>query len=203
METGFINAALEASKNGYHLNPKINLGFHYQHWINVDDSSRCPFCGKMHGKVWLIDERPFPKPPVHFCCRCKIQNMETIEAGTATINGANGADWTLLYQGILPAYYVSFHEAKRQGRRLGKSPSNFIRENFSTKKELSFYTKIYNADAAFNSIRRPDNRIDPTHNMENIVYNELIYMGYDIWVYNNAGRHIPFKKFLKMNTLAD
>lgn len=61
-----------------------------------------------------------------------------------------------------------------------------------TKRELSFYTKIYNADVAFNSIRCMDNRFDLSHNLENIVYNELIYMGYDISVYNNAGKEIDF-----------
>lgn len=61
-----------------------------------------------------------------------------------------------------------------------------------TKKLLNFYTKIYNADVAFNSLRCPDNRYDLTHNLENIVYHELLYMNYDIWVYNNAGREIDF-----------
>ncbi len=61
-----------------------------------------------------------------------------------------------------------------------------------TKRELCFYSKIYNADVAFNSLRCLDNRYDLTHNLENIVYNELLYMGYDIWVYNNAGREIDF-----------
>lgn len=61
-----------------------------------------------------------------------------------------------------------------------------------TKKILSFYTKIYNADVSFNSLRCPDNRFDLTHNLENIVYNELIYMGYDISVYNNGGKEIDF-----------
>ncbi len=61
-----------------------------------------------------------------------------------------------------------------------------------TKKELSFYTKIYNSDVALNSIRCMDNRFDLTHNLENIVYNELIYMGHDIWVYDNAGKEIDF-----------
>ena len=61
-----------------------------------------------------------------------------------------------------------------------------------TKRELSYYAKLYNADVAFNSIRCIDNRFDLTHNLENIVYNELIYMGYDIYVYNNAGKEIDF-----------
>lgn len=61
-----------------------------------------------------------------------------------------------------------------------------------TKKLLNFYTKIYNTDVAFNSLRCPDNRFDLTHNLENIVYHELLYMKYDIWVYNNTGREIDF-----------
>ena len=61
-----------------------------------------------------------------------------------------------------------------------------------TKTELAYYSKIYNEDVAFNSIRCMDNRYDLTHNLENIVYNELIYMGYKISVYNNYGKEIDF-----------
>lgn len=60
------------------------------------------------------------------------------------------------------------------------------------KKELSYYQKIYNADVCFNSIRAINNRFDLTHNLENIVYNELIYMGYEVYVYNNNGKEIDF-----------
>ena len=57
-----------------------------------------------------------------------------------------------------------------------------------TKFELKYYYKTYNADVAFNSIRCMDNRYDLTHNLENIVYNELIYRRYNLNVYyiNNA-----------------
>ncbi len=61
-----------------------------------------------------------------------------------------------------------------------------------TKKELSYYSKIYNADVCFNSIRCMNNRFDLTHNLENIVYNELIYMGYEVYVFNNNGKEIDF-----------
>lgn len=61
-----------------------------------------------------------------------------------------------------------------------------------TKKELKYYSKIYNADVALNSIRCMNNRYDLTHNLENIVYNELVYMGYEIYVYNNNGKEIDF-----------
>lgn len=61
-----------------------------------------------------------------------------------------------------------------------------------TKSQLKYYAKTYNADVALNSIRCMNNRYDLTHNLENIVYNELVYMGYEIHVYNNAGKEIDF-----------
>lgn len=61
------------------------------------------------------------------------------------------------------------------------------------KRELSFYGKIYNADVALNSIRVSDGRYDLDHNLENIVYNELLYMGYELSVYSNNGKEIDFR----------
>lgn len=61
-----------------------------------------------------------------------------------------------------------------------------------TKSELSFYNKIYNEDVSLNSIRCLDNRYDISHNLENVVYNELIYMGYNVYVFNNNGKEIDF-----------
>ena len=61
-----------------------------------------------------------------------------------------------------------------------------------TKRELSFFMKIYDEDVSFNSIRQPTNRYDLTHNLENIVYNELIYMGYEVSVFRKEKREIDF-----------
>ena len=60
------------------------------------------------------------------------------------------------------------------------------------KKELEQSHKIYNGDVALNSIRCRDNRYDITHNLENVVYNELVYMGYNVSVFDNNGREIDF-----------
>lgn len=60
------------------------------------------------------------------------------------------------------------------------------------KKRLDFYSKIYDEDVAFNSIRQPNGRFDLTHNLENVVYNELIFMGYNLNVYNVNGKEIDF-----------
>ena len=62
-----------------------------------------------------------------------------------------------------------------------------------TKSELQYTFKLYDADVSLNSIRVTDGRYDLTHNLENIVYNELLYMGYDLKVYNgDADGEIDF-----------
>ena len=61
-----------------------------------------------------------------------------------------------------------------------------------TKVELQYYGKIYNSDVCFNSLRANNNRYDLDHNLENIVYNELLYMGYGLKVFNNNGKEIDF-----------
>ena len=60
------------------------------------------------------------------------------------------------------------------------------------KKELSQSQKLYLCDVALNSVRCHDNRYDLTHNMENIVYNELLYQGFSVFVYDNCGKEIDF-----------
>ena len=61
------------------------------------------------------------------------------------------------------------------------------------KAKLNYYYKLFNEDVSFNSIRVSGNRFDLTHNLENIVLNELTYMGYEITVYQNKGREIDFR----------
>lgn len=61
-----------------------------------------------------------------------------------------------------------------------------------SKRELSFYAKLYDEDVSFNSIRQKNGRYDLTHNLENIVYNELIYMGYEVSVFTKGNQEIDF-----------
>jgi len=60
------------------------------------------------------------------------------------------------------------------------------------KRELRFYSKVYDEDVAFNSIRQMEHRYDLTHNLENIVYNELIYRDYELSVYRCGSQEIDF-----------
>ena len=60
------------------------------------------------------------------------------------------------------------------------------------KRELAFYKKIYNGDVALNSLKCQSNHYDLTHNLENIVFNELKYRNYDLTVFDNNGKEIDF-----------
>lgn len=61
-----------------------------------------------------------------------------------------------------------------------------------TKSELAYLYKVYDTDVSFNSLRCTDGRYDLTHNFENIVYNELLYMNYKVNVVNRNGKEIDF-----------
>lgn len=62
-----------------------------------------------------------------------------------------------------------------------------------TKAKLNYYYKVYDEDVSFNSLRVIDNHYDLTHNLENVIYNELLYRGYDITVYQNNNKEVDFR----------
>ena len=51
------------------------------------------------------------------------------------------------------------------------------------KSKLNYYYKLYDEDVSMNSIRVMGTRFDLTHNLENIVLNELLFMGYEVTNY--------------------
>lgn len=119
------SAIFIAALNGDHLVPQMTTSSRYKQWISIQDLKRCIVCASYHGKSWLISEVPEIEPPVHPNCRCMIELMKAISAGTATINGLNGADWALKYEGKLPDYYILESDLKALGWKRGKWPSNF------------------------------------------------------------------------------
>ena len=60
------------------------------------------------------------------------------------------------------------------------------------KRNLDYSAKLYNEDVSFNTIRQTNGRYDLTHNLENIIFNELLYMGYDLFVFRYDNLEIDF-----------
>jgi len=90
----------------------------YKNWITTLDSKTCIECISMHGKIYLSEEIIHPEPPLHPKCRCIIEWMRALYAGTATKDATNGADWWLKHTNRLPVYYIS----KSAAKALGYSP---------------------------------------------------------------------------------
>ncbi|MBR2013146.1 MAG: phage head morphogenesis protein [Clostridia bacterium] len=114
-----------ASKIDEELSPQITESVNYKTWVSKEDERRCIICENNHGKIFYIKEKPLIRPPVHFACRCKLELLGAIAAGTATIKGIDGADWWLNYMNKLSDEYINQTELKALGWRKGKSVSDF------------------------------------------------------------------------------
>jgi len=84
-------------------------------WKAILDLKTCLNCRKNNGKIYDMNEKVDPEPPLHPNCRCIIQRLKVIYAGTATNNGVKGADWYLINYGKLPNYYITAEQAVKQG----------------------------------------------------------------------------------------
>ena len=84
-------------------------------WTAILDLKTCVACRSRHGTVYSSEDFIDPVPPLHPKCRCKIEWLKAVAAGTATNNGTDGADWWIKNIGFLPSYYISLHDAKNLG----------------------------------------------------------------------------------------
>ena len=90
-------------------------------WRTILDLKTCRDCRKKHGKIYEIQEKVLPPPPLHPYCRCEIVKLRAILAGNSTKLGVMGADWWIKYYGKLPDYYVSKSEAEKAGWKRKKA----------------------------------------------------------------------------------
>lgn len=123
---------VEAKSHGMTLTPEISYSTNYIYWESVEDWKRCEECANLHGKIYSVWEKPKEKPPIHPWDRCELEFLRAVKAGTATINGQNGADFTLFNFATLPEYYVTEDEALAAKWKHGKWPINFVPDKMIT-----------------------------------------------------------------------
>ena len=128
--------------------------------------------------------------------RFKIRKESLFRAVADFVLRSNGRiiSYNSIYKAVSQKEKCSQHTIMKYVEYLEKSYAVELMKQYSTKTkhELSFYKKCYNGDVALNSIRCPDNRFDIDHNLENVVYLELIYRGYNVMLYDNTGKEIDF-----------
>ena len=93
----------------------VEYSENWKNWVTELDEKTCKDCRSLHGKIYLTDEAVKPRPPLHPNCRCKIELMKAVEAGTLTPYGTAGADWFVKYLGQLPDYYLTKYDAEELG----------------------------------------------------------------------------------------
>ena len=106
------------SLNGYHLQPKLGKSKDYKYRNAVIDEKLCKLCWDKYGTVYPAKDAPTTleiRLKSHLFCRCSIEWMLSILAGTATVNGYTGADYTVKSTGDLPGNYVEKNEATKKG----------------------------------------------------------------------------------------
>lgn len=62
----------------------------YKNWIAILDLKTCLEGRSRHGKIYLVEETVDPEPPLHPNCRCAIEWVKALYAGTATNKGNDG-----------------------------------------------------------------------------------------------------------------
>ncbi|MCD7723199.1 MAG: phage head morphogenesis protein [Clostridiales bacterium] len=93
--------------------PVIQESNNWKRWITHIGPNTCFYCFTQNGVILPIDEDI--DIPVHPNCHCEITTKIAIIAGTATVDGDNGADYYLKYSGQLPDYYITINDAKKLG----------------------------------------------------------------------------------------
>ncbi len=69
----------------------------------------------MNGRILSIDDPRIEDIPVHENCRCYVESVTAIAAGTATNAGREGVDLYVAFHGSLPDYYINEADAQAQG----------------------------------------------------------------------------------------
>ncbi len=128
--------------------------------------------------------------------RFKIRNEALFRAVADFALRSNGriVSYNSIYKAVKQKTMCSERTVMKYVEYLEKAYATEMMKQYSakTKQELQFHKKCYDGDVSLNSIRCPDNRFDIDHNLENIVYLELVWRGYSVKLYDNAGKEIDF-----------
>jgi len=114
---------------GSDFNPLTSESKDYEEWVTNFKPTTCPTCSNLNGKVFDKENPPPIQPPVHENCNCMIVAMTAIKAGTATIDGFQGADLPIWNGWGLPDNYVTKDEAEANGYDKYKGNLNEVLPN--------------------------------------------------------------------------
>ena len=121
MDAVLLQTALSFAFSGTKgFNPVLSYSEKWVRWRTNVGPSTCTYCAEQNGKIFEHKELPPQEPPVHERCKCEIEKLLAILAGTATIDGDSGADYLMRHLNVLPDNYVSKQSAIQNGWKNNK-----------------------------------------------------------------------------------
>lgn len=116
-----LNLNLEVIKTkmqmlyGKEFEPIVQESNKWHMWKTIITNTTCVVCYEKSGTIFNEEYMVDAFPPLHERCRCSIVKADSICAGTATVEGLLGADYTIKNRKKLPQNYISKKEAKAKG----------------------------------------------------------------------------------------
>lgn len=98
----------------------------FKRWYTLLDKKTCVDCAENNNRIIALNDTTSQKPPLHLRCRCTLIKLKAIEAGGATHNKTDGADYWLKYYGKLPEYYISPEQLGELGWEKNERPSQYV-----------------------------------------------------------------------------
>ena len=86
-------------------------------WRATVTATTCAYCASMNGRILSTNDPVINNIPVHPNCKCYVEALTRIAAGTVTNAGTNGVECYIALYGKLPNYYMTQNEAKRHNRK--------------------------------------------------------------------------------------
>ena len=138
-------------------------------WRATITANTCYDCASMNGKIFSVDDELIDAVPVHPNCKCVIEALLGVMAGTVTDDGESGADVYLAEYGRLPEYYITKEEAESAGWKRnrgnladvapGKTIGGNIYKNRDHRLPEREGRRWYEADFDYSGGVRNDNRL--------------------------------------------
>ncbi|MBO5066567.1 MAG: phage head morphogenesis protein [Clostridia bacterium] len=154
---------------GKEFSPIVQESSKWHMWKTIITNSTCVVCYKKSGTIFNEEYMIDAFPPLHEKCRCSIVKAGSIWAGTATVEGVFGADYTVKNRNKLPQNYISKQEAKSKGWRSSfgnlhiVAPKATIGGDVHQNKENKLPQKVgrvwYEADVNYLGGRRNSHRL--------------------------------------------
>lgn len=81
-------------------------------WRATVTLTTCKYCTSMNGHILAKNDPCVDGIPVHPNCRCYVEAVIAVMAGSATSDGKNGVDLYVATCGMLPSNYMRKKDAK-------------------------------------------------------------------------------------------